>query len=297
VSVVFLIAVLAVLVGVFFAATGRGGELAIEHADHAPLDLGSVSAADVALLHPPTALWGYNMQVTDEALDHIARAMRDRDVTIARLRQQLANLDSAALAARQVGVPATQADSRARTVSGDASAAATVAGDGDNDDDATQTLSFLRPPGTLVASRAQEATQPREIPQPAEAITQPREPAQPSEVTQPSATLPPPHGARGGPQGSYDTYDWWAEQEAAARKEAQRQADAQHASAAQQASAPEASAAEASAAEASAPEASQHVEGPAEQADAPSGRTSTQPNPTLAPPDDETLSAAEEQAW
>ena len=89
--VVFLIATIAVLVGIFFAATGRGGELAYEHADHAPLDLGSVTAADVALLRPPTALWGYNMQVTDAALDQIARAVRDRDVTIAYLQEQLAS--------------------------------------------------------------------------------------------------------------------------------------------------------------------------------------------------------------
>jgi hypothetical protein len=82
----------AVLVGVFFAATGRGGELAYEQADHAPLDLGPVSATDVALLRPPTALWGYNMQVTDEALERIARAMRERDVRIAYLQQQLADL-------------------------------------------------------------------------------------------------------------------------------------------------------------------------------------------------------------
>jgi hypothetical protein len=86
-----IIAAVAVLVGVFYAATGRGGELAYEHADHAPLDLGPVSAGDVAMLRPPTALWGYNMQVTDEALERIARAMRDRDVTIAYLRQQLAS--------------------------------------------------------------------------------------------------------------------------------------------------------------------------------------------------------------
>jgi hypothetical protein len=89
-----IIAAVAVLVGVFFAATGRGGELAYEHADHAPLDLGPVSAADVAMLRPPTALWGYNMQVTDEALETIARAMRDRDVTIAYLRHQLAGQGS-----------------------------------------------------------------------------------------------------------------------------------------------------------------------------------------------------------
>jgi hypothetical protein len=78
-----------ILVGVFFVATGRGGELAYEQADHAPLDLGPVSATDVALLRPPTALWGYNMQVTDEALEQIAQAIRDRDVTIAFLQQRL----------------------------------------------------------------------------------------------------------------------------------------------------------------------------------------------------------------
>src|SRR5579859_8167092 len=82
----------AILVGVFFVATGRGGELAYEQADHAPLDLGPVSATDVALLRPPTALWGYNMQVTDEALEKIAQAIRDRDVTIVFLQQRLADL-------------------------------------------------------------------------------------------------------------------------------------------------------------------------------------------------------------
>jgi hypothetical protein len=100
-----IIAAVAVLVGVFYAATGRGGELAYEHADHAPLDLGQVSAADVAMLRPPTALWGYNMQVTDEALERIARAMRDRDVTIAYLRQQLAGQGSDA--ASSPGAPLT----------------------------------------------------------------------------------------------------------------------------------------------------------------------------------------------
>jgi hypothetical protein len=93
VPVVFLIAIAVVLVGIFFAATGRGGELAYEHADHAPLDLGPVSAADIALLRPPTAMWGYNMQVTDAALDQIARAMRERDITIAYLQEQVATYE------------------------------------------------------------------------------------------------------------------------------------------------------------------------------------------------------------
>lgn len=87
-----MIGIIAILVGVFVVATGRGGELAYEHADHAPLDLGPVSATDVALLRPPTALWGYNMQVTDEALDRIARALRDRDIEIASLQHRVADL-------------------------------------------------------------------------------------------------------------------------------------------------------------------------------------------------------------
>ena len=98
-----------VLVGIFFAATGRGGELAYEHADHAPLDLGPVSAADIALLRPPTAMWGYNMQVTDAALDQIARAMRERDVTIAYLQEQLATYERNGSYAESRGVHARQA--------------------------------------------------------------------------------------------------------------------------------------------------------------------------------------------
>ena len=84
------LAVVAVLVAVFFVATGRGGELSREHVDYAPLELGSASASDIAMVRPPTAMWGYNVDVTDEALDQIARAVRDRDLTIAYLQQQLA---------------------------------------------------------------------------------------------------------------------------------------------------------------------------------------------------------------
>ena len=91
-DVLLLLVIIAILVGVFFVAIGKGGELAYEQPDHAPLDLGLVSATDIALLRPPTALWGYNMQVTDEALDVIARALRDRDIEIAYLQRQLADL-------------------------------------------------------------------------------------------------------------------------------------------------------------------------------------------------------------
>src|SRR5579863_3479147 len=85
-----LLAVVAILVAVFFVATGRGGELSREHVDYAPLELGSVAASDIAMMRPPTAMWGYNVEVTDEALDRIARAMRHRDLEIAYLQQPLA---------------------------------------------------------------------------------------------------------------------------------------------------------------------------------------------------------------
>ena len=108
------LAVLAVLVAIFFAATGRGGELSREHVDYAPLELGSVSAADVALMRPPTALWGYNVDVTDEALDRIARAVRDRDLTIAYLQQQLAARDlSSAETAPGLAAPSTRPEPQA----------------------------------------------------------------------------------------------------------------------------------------------------------------------------------------
>jgi len=97
-----------ILVGVFFVATGRGGEMAYEQADHAPLDLGPVSATDVALLRPPTAMWGYNMQVTDEALERIAQAVRDRDVTIAFLQQRIVDLTAPAAPLSQPAAPLSQ---------------------------------------------------------------------------------------------------------------------------------------------------------------------------------------------
>jgi hypothetical protein len=103
VPVVLVIGIVAILIGVFVVATGRGGELAYEHADHAPLDLGVISATDVALLRPPTALWGYNMQVTDQALDRIARTVRDRDIEIAFLRRKLADLGQPVIGLPEIG--------------------------------------------------------------------------------------------------------------------------------------------------------------------------------------------------
>ena len=81
------IAFIVVLAGVVLAARGRGGELSVERGDYAPLDIGPVSATDVALLRPPTGVWGYSMQATDEALEQIAEAIRERDVRIVALEQ------------------------------------------------------------------------------------------------------------------------------------------------------------------------------------------------------------------
>src|SRR5215831_17643015 len=92
VLVVMLIAAAVILVGIVLVATGRGGELSTERTDYAPLDLGPASATDIALLRPPTALWGYDMQATDEAMAEIAESVRERDVRIVALEQLVTDL-------------------------------------------------------------------------------------------------------------------------------------------------------------------------------------------------------------
>jgi hypothetical protein len=84
--------VVAVVAGAVLVARGRGGELSVERNDYLELELGPVSATDIALLRPPMALWGYNMQATDEALDRIAASIRDRDVRIVALAQLVTDL-------------------------------------------------------------------------------------------------------------------------------------------------------------------------------------------------------------
>jgi hypothetical protein len=103
VLVVLLIVAIAILCGVVVVAMGRGGELARPTADVRPLDGEIMTAADVALLRPPAALWGYDMRSTDEALNMVARTVTDRDVEIAILRRQIADLEAAA---KEPGIPA-----------------------------------------------------------------------------------------------------------------------------------------------------------------------------------------------
>jgi hypothetical protein len=93
VPVVIVIVIVVILAVVVLVAAGRGGEMpATERSDYAPLDMGPVSATDVVLLRPPTALWGYNQQATDEALERIAESVRERDVRIVALEQLVTDL-------------------------------------------------------------------------------------------------------------------------------------------------------------------------------------------------------------
>ncbi|MFI5082258.1 MAG: hypothetical protein ACHQCE_14375 [Streptosporangiales bacterium] len=90
--IVLLVALAAILGGVVLAALGRAGEMATFAGDTAPIELDEVSATDVALLRPPMSLWGYNAQATEDALRVIARSVTARDVEIATLRRELADL-------------------------------------------------------------------------------------------------------------------------------------------------------------------------------------------------------------
>jgi hypothetical protein len=92
VPVLIVLVALVILAVVVAAALGRGGGLSMERNDYAPLDLGPVSATDVALLRPPTGMWGYNMEVTDEAMERIAESIRERDVRIVALEQLVTDL-------------------------------------------------------------------------------------------------------------------------------------------------------------------------------------------------------------
>ena len=91
-TLVIVLAAIVIVAGVVFVAIGRGGELSVERSDFAPLELGPVSATDVVLLRPPTALWGYNVQATDEAFERIAESIRQRDVRIVALEQLVTDL-------------------------------------------------------------------------------------------------------------------------------------------------------------------------------------------------------------
>lgn len=87
-----MIAAVVIVAAVVCLAMGRGGALSAERSDYFPIELGPVSATDVALLRPPTGLWGYNTQATDEAMERIAESIRERDVRIVALEQLVTDL-------------------------------------------------------------------------------------------------------------------------------------------------------------------------------------------------------------
>jgi hypothetical protein len=124
---VLILASAAILVGVVSVAIGRGGEMAEFAGDYPPCEADDLmTAADVALLRPPSALWGYNVQATDEALGRIAQVVTERDVEIAALRRQLAEQRAGAASAGA----ASAGPAPAHTAPADADAASADAGTG-----------------------------------------------------------------------------------------------------------------------------------------------------------------------
>jgi hypothetical protein len=121
VPILLLLAGVVILAGVVAVAMGRGGEMTEFATDSLPPTLdGVVTAADVAMLRPPSSLWGYNVPATDEALHRIAQALTERDVEIAVLRQQLAEFR--AVAGSHPAIAATLlARSKAAAARGDTS--------------------------------------------------------------------------------------------------------------------------------------------------------------------------------
>src|SRR5690349_15849288 len=91
-SVVLLLAALAILGGVVVVAVGRGGELTIFRPDSLPFPREFTSAADVASFRPSTSVLGYSANETDDALRRIVRVVAERDAELARLRAEIAVL-------------------------------------------------------------------------------------------------------------------------------------------------------------------------------------------------------------
>ena len=126
-----LVAAAVILGGVVLAALGRVGEMATFAGDTAPIELDEVSATDVALLRPPMSLWGYNAQATEDALGVIARSVTARDVEIATLRRELADLQGRQDGMRSAGVgdrPTVQAAPTAPASAGEPMTSASPGG-------------------------------------------------------------------------------------------------------------------------------------------------------------------------
>ena len=94
VPILLLLAAVVIFAGVVSVAMGHGGEMAEFAMRLFPARPGRTPPMWRCCGHRPQ-LWGYNAQVTDEALNRIAQVITERDVEIAVLRQQLAELRSA----------------------------------------------------------------------------------------------------------------------------------------------------------------------------------------------------------
>jgi hypothetical protein len=213
VPVLLLIVGLAIVVAVVLVAAGRGGELSAERNDYAPLDLGPVSATDVALLRPPANAWGYNIPATDEAMARIAESIRERDVRIVALEQLVTDLSREPapppLSAPYVGSRRRRALPEGVTEDAQAGEAAWPAGApglGQPDEPA-------RPAEVTWSAEtawAREAARPAEAAWPApptrpESTVRPVEAAQPEQAALPAegGDLPPGEGQVGPPERSH----------------------------------------------------------------------------------------------
>ncbi|MEO5876793.1 MAG: hypothetical protein ABIQ26_17495 [Streptosporangiaceae bacterium] len=95
VLVVLALAALAVVAAVVVLASGRGGELLEARPDHPPTGLPvdrPIQGTDAALLRLPKGLWGYNVPITDDALNRLAYSLTERDTRVSVLEQQLNEL-------------------------------------------------------------------------------------------------------------------------------------------------------------------------------------------------------------
>lgn len=173
---VIVIAVIVVLAAVVFLAMGRGGELSIERNDYAPLDLGPVSATDVALLRPPTGLWGYSMQATDEAMDQIAESIRERDVRIVALEQLVTDLSRDHAPMQLLSSPYAGARHRREPV------------------DTAETEAVQAPPDTVATEQAGSLFEPEQAESPYESPYEPEQTRFPVDLPRPSGAVfgPPP---------------------------------------------------------------------------------------------------------
>lgn len=105
VFLVLLVAAAAIAVGAVVAGTGRGGELTLAGPDRPALQVDLRTPSDVTMLRLPIGLLGYQQQATGEALALIARMLAARDAEIARLRDQIRDVDPAASPGERSPVP------------------------------------------------------------------------------------------------------------------------------------------------------------------------------------------------